>query len=258
MTEEVTQATPAADDPEVQKGASAPANDPAAQGGQQTPEGQPQPSGQEAQTDGQSNEPPAKRVPWFERRIDEVTAARREAERERDALRAMLQQQRDPAQQQQPGAQQPQPQAQPDPYKLAEEIAQRRALDEAANRTYEAGVASHGEQFVTAVRTLQQVTDLSQKPDFIEAVTSLPNAADVYFHLGSNPDEAAHVLRLPPVKMAMELARLSAAVGKPKPASRASAPITPVGRSSTPSSDLTDDLPIDEWMKRRQAQVDTR
>ncbi len=258
MTEEVTQATPAADDPEVQKGASTPANDPAAQGGQQDPNGQQQPSGQEQQPAGEQQQP-AKRVPWFERRIDEVTAARREAERERDALRAMLQQQRDPAQQlQQPSAQQPQPQAQPDPYRLAEEIAQRRALDEAANRTYEAGVATHGEQFVTAVRTLQQVTDLSQKPDFIEAVTSLPNAADVYFHLGSNPDEAAHVLRLPPVKMAMELARLSAQVGKPKPASKASAPITPVGRSSTPSSDLTDDLPIDEWMRRRQAQLDSR
>lgn len=256
MNTEVNQATPAADDPEVQKGASAPANDPAAQGGQQDPNGQQQPSGQEQQPEGQQQEPPAKRVPWFERRIDEVTAARREAERERDALRAMLQQ-RDPAQQQQPSAQQPQPQAQPDPYKLAEEIAQRRSLDEAANRTFEAGVNSHGEAFVTAVRTLQQVTDLSQKPDFIEAVTSLPNAADVYFHLGSNPDEAAHVLRLPPVRMAMELARLSAAVGKPKPASKASAPITPVGRSSTPSSDLTDDMPIDEWMKRRQAQVDS-
>ena len=256
MTEEVTQGTPPADDSEVQKGASAPANDPAAQGGQQDPNGQQQPSGQEPQNGGQPSEPPAKRVPWFERRIDEVTAARREAERERDALRAMLQQ-RDPAQQQ-PSAQQPQPQAQPDPYRLAEEIAQRRALDEAANRTYEAGIAAHGEQFATAVRTLQQVTDLSQKPDFIEAVTSLPNAADVYFHLGSNPDEAAHVLRLPPVKMAMELARLSAQVGKPKPASKASAPITPVGRSSTPSSDLTDDLPIDEWMRRRQAQLDSR
>ncbi len=257
MTEEVTQGTPPADDPNVQNGASTPANDPAAQGGQQDPNGQQQPSGQDPQQQpGQQQEPAPKRVPWFERRIDEVTAARREAERERDALRALLEQ-RDPAQQQ-PGAQQPQPPAQPDPYKLAEEIAHRKALDEAANRTFEAGVSSHGEAFVTAVRTMQQVADISKQPDFLEAVTSLPNAADVYFHLGSNPDEAAHVLRLPPVKMAMELARLSAQIGKPKPASKASAPITPVGRGATPSSDLTDDMPIEEWMKRRQAQVDAR
>lgn len=184
-----------------------------------------------------------KRDPWYLRRIDEVTKARREAERERDALRAMLD----------AGKTTPEtPQQLPDVQRLAEQIAEQTRLTEASNRVYEQGKSAHPD-FDVAVRQIVQVADLSQRPDFIEAVTSLPNAPEVYYFLGKNPDEAAHVLSLTPVKMAIELAKVSAQVGRPKAQSKAPAPISPVGKSAAPSADLSDDLPIDEWMKRREA-----
>lgn len=200
-----------------------------------------------------SQEPEApQRQPWFQRRIDELTKARRETERENEALRALVAE-RNPAQQPNQPTQPP-----ADPYVLAKQIAQQQTLNDAANRTYEAGKAAYGDDFDAAVKGLQQVTDLSRHQDFLEAVTSLPNAHDVYHYLGKNPDEAAHVLSLGQVKMTLELATLSAKVGRPKPQSHAAPPITPVGKSATPSSDLSDDLPTAEWIERRQAQIDKR
>ena len=249
MTTETTQATPAADDPNVQNGAAAPATEEAAASGEQQSQ---QAEGQQPQEEGQREQP--KREPWFNRRIDELTKARREAERRAEALEAILRQRDNPGQQETPQAQQPQA----DPYQLAEQIANQRTLNEAANRTYQAGKEAYGDDFDAAVNTLRQVTDLSQRPDFLEAVVALPNAHEVYHHLGKNPDDAAHVLSLSPVKMAMELATLSAKVGRPKPQSRAPAPITPVGKSAAPASELVDELPTAEWMARREAQLAKR
>lgn len=246
MTEEVTQVVPTADD-QVQNGAVTPATEIADQGDQQA-----QQATDQQPTETQDPQQP-KRQPWYERRIDEVTRARREAERERDALRAMIERQASQPDQ----AAQAQPQA-ADPYELAKQIAHQQTLNEAANRTYEAGKAEFGADFDAAVSTLQQVTDLSKRTDFLEAVTALPNAHAVYHHLGKNPDEAAHVLALPPVKMAIELANMSAKVGRPKAQSKAPAPITPLGRSATPSADLSDDLSTAEWIARREAQLEKR
>ena len=243
MTEELIQATQAA--PEGTTAQETPANViDAAQGEQQTQ----QPEG----TQDAPQEPEApKRDPWYLRRIDEVTKARREAERERDALRALVEQR--PAATQTPAQQPP-----ADPYQLAQQIAHQQTLNDAANRTYEAGKAAFGGDFDVAVNTLRQVTDLSQRTDFLEAVTALPNAHEVYHYLGKNPDEAAHVLALSPVKMAIELATVAAKVGRPKPQSKAPAPITAVGRSASPSSDLSDDLSTAEWIARREAQLEKR
>ncbi len=242
MTEEVNQAPQAA--PEGTTAPETPAIEVAALGEQQAQQ-------PEVPTDAPTEPEEPKREPWFLRRIDEVTKARREAERERDALRALIEQ-KDliPAQKSQPTP--------ADPYVLAKEIAHQQTLNDAANRTYQAGKAAFGADFDAAVQTLQQVADLSQRTDFIETVVELPNAPEVYHFLGKNPDEAAHILALTPAKMALALANISAKVGRPKPQSKAPAPITPVGRSAAPSSELSDDLPTAEWIARREAQLEKR
>lgn len=240
MSEEFDQATQAA--PEGTTALETPAIETAAEGEQQT---------QQANAEQPKTEETPKRDPWYLRRIDEVTKARREAERERDALRALVEQRGSTPEQ-------PPAQATPDPYVLAQQIAQEQALNEAANRTYAAGKAEFGNDFDTAVQTLRQVSDLSKRPDFLEAVTALPNAHAVYHHLGTNPDEAAHILSLTPVKMAIELASVAAKVGRPKANSKAPAPISPVGRTAAPSSDLSDDLSTAEWIARREAQLEKR
>ncbi len=247
MSEELNiEATQAA--PEGTTAPETPANEnDAVQGEQQTTQ-----QSEEAHEDAKQPESP-KRDPWYMRRIDELTKARREAEREREALRALVEQR--------PAAATAAPATQStasDPYQLAQQIAQQQALNDAANRTYDAGKSAFGDDFDLAVNTLRQVTDLSQRADFLEAVTALPNAHEVYHYLGKNPDEAAHVLSLSPVKMAIELATVAAKVGRPKAQSKAPAPISAVGRSAAPSSDLSDNLSTAEWIARREAQLEKR
>lgn len=209
---------------------------------------------QEAQvtdpTVAQADEP--KREPWFQKRIDELTKARREAERRADALEALISSTPKP-----PDANPGAPFTDQEITRRANAIADQQRLNDEANRVYREGKAKHPD-FDNAVSQLAQIADLSQKPEFLEAVIRLPNGADVYHHLGMNPDHASEVLGLRGTAMAIELAKLSADLGKPRKGSGAPPPISPVGSSAVGSSELSDDLPIDEWIKRREASLKKR
>jgi hypothetical protein len=65
-------------------------------------------------------------------------------------------------------------------------------------------------------------------------------------------DEAARIMSLPPIQMARELTKLEFKLGQPatKPVSKAPAPIKPLGSGKAAGEGLSDDLPIDEWMRR--------
>lgn len=180
--------------------------------------------------------------PWFQKRINALTAQKRETERENAALRAQL-------------AQSKTPPASPDIESLvtqrARELARQQTLNEAANRTYADGKLKY-QDFDHAVHSIQAAGEVT--PEFLDSVTRLPNAADVYYFLGKNPDQAANILSLDGVPMALELAHLSAKLGKPKGISQAPAPTTTVGGTAGAPAGLTDDLPIAEWIRRREAQ----
>jgi hypothetical protein len=86
--------------------------------------------------------------------------------------------------------------------------------------------------------------------------------ADVAYHLGKNPMQAARIAQLSPVKAARELARIeSELASKPKAQpSKAPDPITPVGsrgaaRSSSSPSDNDD---IDTWMRKERERTRRR
>lgn len=186
-----------------------------------------------------------KREPWANKRIDELTRKYRDEERRANALEALLENRSNA-----PAGQTPSVLNEQAINSRAQEIASSQRLMEASNAVYAAGKAAHAD-FDSAVQTLTQVEDLSRRPDFLEAITSLPNAADVYYALGKDPDEAAHILGLSPVKMAIELAKVSAKAARPKPQSKAPAPIEPISKTASPTAELADDLPMAEWMKRR-------
>ena len=57
-----------------------------------------------------------------------------------------------------------------------------------------------------------------------QMVASMDAGADVAYHLGLNPAEAARISRLPPVEAAMELGRIEARVNAPKPKTVTQAP----------------------------------
>lgn len=108
--------------------------------------------------------------------------------------------------------------------------------------------------------------EMAAKPHFIEAVTDLPNSAAVYHDLAGNPDEFERVLNLPPVKMGMELAKLSTKLAQAKPiqVSRAPAPIKPLDgpkieeRSLEALADATDEESMEAFDRRMRAEEKKR
>lgn len=73
----------------------------------------------------------------------------------------------------------------------------------------------------------------------------------VAYHLAKNPDEAERIAALPPRALAREIGKLEAKLAvapapKPKPA-----PIEPVGGKASKPSGLSDDEPMDAWVKKR-------
>jgi len=116
----------------------------------------------------------------------------------------------------------------------------KRQFDAACNRVFQAGKDEFPD-FEQAVTALAAV-GAGQRFDFLAAVTQLPEGHKVYRQLASNLDEAARVLALPPMQMAVELARMEAKLagnGEPAapkslapPVSQAPAPIKPIGGGS--------------------------
>jgi hypothetical protein len=201
---------------------------------------------QQEQTQEQKDEA-QKKEPWFQKRINEQTRKYYEAQREAQALKERLAQyeQRQPQEEQQ----------QPDVMTLAERIAEQklaeRSFNESCNKVYEIGTKELP-GFDAAVSNLQLV---GVNRDFLEAATASDAGHKILHHLGQldNLAEAERILRLPPVQMGRELAKLEAKLNQPpppKPVSKAPAPITPIGTGGVTDSGLSDDLPIDEWMRR--------
>ena len=126
------------------------------------------------------------------------------------------------------------------------------------------------EQQQTAIEKVQsdynnRVSALG-KADFKEKQDAIPNlpagvadalmqsedGAEMIYHLGSNPEKAEALANMSPAMAIMELGKLSAQLSI-KPETKTSAapdPITPLSSGSALSSNIDDDMPMDEWMKK--------
>lgn len=204
-------------------------------------------------------DPREKAVKSLTRRVDRVTAARYQAEaRAEEAERRAQEMAQRLAQYEQP--QEPQQQA-ADPVAIAREISRIERVAEKANV-----IAKEGEtrfpDFKTAVQTVNRdiapLFDRYGRPTgFGEAVMSADDPAAVIHALHMDPDAAAELADLNPIQQARRIARLEVEMSKPKepPRSNAPRPITPVKAVARDDNALSDDLPLDEWIKRRNKQV---
>jgi hypothetical protein len=116
------------------------------------------------------------------------------------------------------------------------------------------------------VRALN-ATGWGNRPDALMALTSMPDAHKVYRELASNLDNAGRILNLPPMQMAMELARMAAAAppaapngsaqGAPQPVqslppvTQAPAPIRPVGGTTRAPERPLHQVSMAEFIRRR-------
>lgn len=168
---------------------------------------------------------------WVQRRIDQLTREKHEALRQREALEQQLRQYQQPADNSQQSQQR---QMSADDVRAeAKKLLQQEKFDDACNKVFDAGKTEFPD-WDSSLRTFQMLGGAS--PDFLEAITAMDAGHKVLHHLGQNPETAERVLSLPPLRMALELARLETSAGqaKPKPVSNAPAPINPIGGRSAP------------------------
>lgn len=199
----------------------------------------------------------AKKEPWFQKRIGELTREKYEARQRADQATGEAQQMREQlarVQQGQPGEHDDHNPG--DMQTLVQREAARmvaeRSFNDTCNKVFNDGMAEFPD-FGQAVANLQMV---GVSRDFIELATSSDVSAKLLHYLGTDLDEAARITALSPTRMAQELTRLEYKLGQapaPKPVSKAPAPVKPIGSNGATDSGLRDDLPIDEWMRRNNA-----
>lgn len=133
----------------------------------------------------------------------------------------------------------------------AEQIAQQRTVAERVNKV-EAELRKELKEGYDDFYVDLSSSGPSAK-SLIETVLELDDAPRVMAHLAKNRDELYEALELTPRQQALKLARISVSLesaGKQRTVSTAPKPISPVG-TRTGSTGLSDDLPMEEWVKRR-------
>lgn len=221
-----------------------------------------------------------------QKRLDELTANWRAAERREEELRRVVAQL---AQQQQPqvqpvAPQQPSANAKPtlEDFNSYEEftealtdwkatqavqsaLQQREAAEAAARAQREqAERAQTWQQRASEASTkfadFQSVAlnpDLPVSPAMAEVIQSVDNGPDVLYHLGKNPAEAARIAALPPTQAAFALGSLAASLQTPTKATPRPVPqpINPLaGGNAAPATD-PDHMDPDQWLAWRREQL---
>ncbi|MGN8022266.1 hypothetical protein ACTJJ7_16305 [Phyllobacterium sp. 22229] len=203
--------------------------------------------------------PEKKKLSWETRRINELTAKRREAEQRAAELEAENGRLRGiPAEERTTENTTQQPSVEEIRRQEREAIRREEQIridtdrfNQACNATFEKGVADIPD-FVDARDTLMNSLgdEVARKPEFLQIITELDNGHQVFAELGRNPEEAERILRLTPVKMALEIAKMGDKLAKPvvKPVSKVPAPVTPIGGKTTVASRLDDpDVSMDKF-----------
>lgn len=271
------------------------ASDPPAEETQETTEGAATTQETASTTEGgtaPATDDPSKKTPWFQRRIDALTAEKWEERREKENLRrqteVLLQQLADlrkggtttppattttattatqadgtttpPATTTTPTAPQNTNRTQVSEAEInamaerrAAEIAKTTAFTKACNDIYSNGKDDY-QDFDQAMRTYQMLGGMPQP--LLEIITEMPNAHKVLYKVGKDLDLAEKLVKMNPTRMAMELARVESSLSKPAPVvvSNAARPIAPVDGNNRAETD-PDRMSTEQWITWREAEL---
>jgi hypothetical protein len=190
------------------------------------------------------DQPKVEKTPaWVQKRIDQLTAEKYQERQGREAAEKRLSEQQFTAPEQ--------TNAPADVETRAKQLIAQRDFDSSCNKVYEAGKSEFSD-FDAALQNFSLLGGLP--PSFLEATTQLPDGHRVLYQLGKDPEQASRILNLPPIPMALELAKLIAAKPAAKPVSRAPSPISPIDGTGRVETD-PEKMPIKEWMQWRKAQL---
>jgi hypothetical protein len=204
---------------------------------------------------------PEKKTPWFVERIakqrEELARERQQREELNARLAAMEQQfqgQQNPDQQQQrmPSQAELQQMVRAEATRIAEAQAYQSKLvsfDNAGRKDFP--------DFVDRCNTIASL-GAAENPVFMQAVTSMDDGHKVVAQLAENPQKAMEILSLPPVAMAVALARYAnnTPAPKPPPVSTAPKPVKPISGAAKVDPDLTkasDSEWYRQWVKQQGA-----
>ena len=212
-------------------------------------------------------------------RVNEITKARRDAERRADGLERELAMIRQQSVQHQPQSEQA-PTFEQSGY---DPVAFQRAMTTYVAKQTEAAVDRRWQEQEVQRNRQQAATGFYEKSreyakthsdydgdlasldssvrfrdEVMEAITLSPQGPEVAHYLAKHLDEADRIARLPPHLAAVQLGRIEVQVSttKPKPVSNAPSPVSTVGGGSRASQDVNDpQLSQAAWLKLRRAQL---
>lgn len=137
------------------------------------------------------------------------------------------------------------------------------------NEVAEAGRRSYGNfdqrvQRLTGLVDANDTQQVQQYNNFLSACMETGQASRLIYELGGDLNEASRIMAMTPVKMAVELTRLSTRPGTDT--SNAPRPLTPMASASQSNRTViapddpegADTLSIEDWMRRREEQISTR
>lgn len=147
----------------------------------------------------------------------------------------------------------------------AQQISAANAFNAQCNEVAKAGKAAYPD-FDARLSELQRVVDPNDMASrqmynmFLSAAIETGRGADIIYELGGDLNEATRIMSLSPVKLGMELAKLSSR--DPNNITSAPKPITTLGGRNASHSgirpddpDRADTLSTKEWMARREKQI---
>ena len=112
-------------------------------------------------------------------------------------------------------------------------------------------------QFASEIQDYDQVAKNPMLPitdEMAEIIQTSDNGPALAYHLGKHPDQAYGIAQMDPISAQRELLKIEASFNKPRAVSNAPEPVSDVGGADVPVLDM-DNLPMEEWMKRRIRQV---
>lgn len=219
-----------------------------------------------------AQEPPPERTDWRDRRIGEQQQRLRERNARIQELEAQLAQVAQPQGQPQQSQYQP-PGTQHDIQRQINEAAAQMAAQQEftrrCNETAEAGRRAYGNfdqrvQRLTGLVDANDTQQVQQYNSFLTACMETGQASRLIYELGGDLNEASRIMALNPVKMAVELTKLSTRAGTE--ASNAPRPLQPVASASQSNRTViapddpegADTISTEEWMRRREEQIAMR
>jgi hypothetical protein len=212
------------------------------------------------QQQNQRSQPPR----WATERISEITRQRREAEdrvRQKDARIAELEAQlaaRAAAGEdgENSGTGRAAPITQRAVEEMADRLANQRLTERETARIIDTTEKAGRKEFQDFDSVMEQFGHIGGIPaSLFQAITRFDNPHRLLYSLGNDLDQAASLLKMDPVSMGIELARLAGQSQAPREhLSRTPEPIErPNGRSGAEKN--PDDMDSDEWFAWREAQV---